>query len=74
LRELGVGTIYCVGLAYDYCVGSTAVDGAKAGFKTYLVQDATKSVSESSQMEMEARLKEAGVLLLNSDAILGKKE
>ena len=45
LKEKGVTTIYCVGLAYDYCVGSTAEDSAKEGFKTYIVMDATRSVA-----------------------------
>ena len=46
LRAKNVTKLYCVGLAYDYCVGSTAIDGAKNGFTTYLVSDATKSVSD----------------------------
>ena len=48
LDSRGVTEIYVVGLAYDYCVGSTAVDGAKNGFKTYLLTDATRSVAETS--------------------------
>ena len=45
LQAKGVKKVYCVGLAYDYCVGETAFDAAKNGFKTYLLTDATKSVS-----------------------------
>ena len=45
LQSKGVKKIFCVGLAFDYCVGSTAIDGAKNGFETYLVTDATKSVA-----------------------------
>ena len=45
-----------MGLALDYCVGSTAVDGAKHGFKTYLVTDAAKSVAAASEAEMHKRL------------------
>mmetsp|Transcript_3088 Transcript_3088/g.2073 ORF Transcript_3088/g.2073 Transcript_3088/m.2073 type:complete len:80 (+) Transcript_3088:404-643(+) len=56
LREKGVTTIYCVGLAYDYCVGSTAYDGAKLGFKTYLLTDATKSVAQESHETMDKKL------------------
>ena len=53
--------IYCVGLAFDYCVGSTAIDGAKNGFETYLVRDATRSGFESSELEMDKKLKESGI-------------
>ena len=37
LKAQGVTHITCVGLAYDYCVGSTAADGAKLGFNVSLV-------------------------------------
>ena len=67
LQTRGVTEIYCVGLAFDYCVGSTACDGAKYGFKTYLITDATKSVSPSTEAAMLERLKEAGVILVTSD-------
>ena len=32
LRSKNVTKLYIVGLAYDYCVGATAVDGAAHGF------------------------------------------
>ena len=48
LDKRGVTEIYCVGLAYDYCVGSTAEDGAKFGYKTFLVTEATRSVAQAS--------------------------
>ena len=52
----GVTKLYVVGLAYDYCVGSTAVDGQKHGFKTYLITDATKSVANPSAEAMDKRV------------------
>ena len=70
LQAKGVSKLYCVGLAYDYCVGSTAVDGAKNGFKTYLVTDATKSVAPASGETMKKRLVEAGVTEISSEHIL----
>ena len=65
LKADGITEIYCVGLAYDYCVGSTAVDGAKNGYKTYLVMDATKSVMEATAEVMKKRLDDAGVIPIN---------
>ena len=53
LRSKNVTKLFCVGLAYDYCVGSTAVDGAKNCFKTYLVSDATRSVAPPSAEAMK---------------------
>ena len=30
--------MYVVGLALDYCVGSTAIDAKKAGFNVWVVE------------------------------------
>lgn len=70
LDARGVKTIYCAGLAFDYCVGATAIDGAKLGYKTYLVTDATKSVSPQNRDMMEKRLRDAGVIFLKCDEAL----
>jgi nicotinamidase-related amidase len=59
-----------VGLAYDYCVGSTAFDAIQNGFKTYLIRDGTKSVAKDSEDKMKQRLDEAGVIEINSSDLL----
>ena len=73
LHKNGVTTVYCVGLAYDYCVGSTALCAAKKGFKTFIIKDATKSVSNRTEKLMNKKLEEEGVKLINSRDILGGK-
>ncbi len=45
LKAEGVKEIYVVGLAADYCVKFTVLDGIKEGFKTHLFIDATKAVN-----------------------------
>ena len=46
-----------MGLAYDYCVGFTALDAKTFGFTTYIVDDCTRAVSpESKVMLHEARM------------------
>ncbi|ETO21112.1 Pyrazinamidase/nicotinamidase [Reticulomyxa filosa] len=45
LKEEGVDEIYCVGLAYDYCVGFTAIDGVNLGFKAFVIKDCSASVA-----------------------------
>ena len=52
LSKRNIKTVYCVGLAYDYCVGSTAEDAAKLGYKTFVIRDATRSVSKDSESLM----------------------
>jgi nicotinamidase-related amidase len=49
LQRANIDTVYILGLAYDYCVGSTALDAVENGFKTYVIRDATKSVAKESE-------------------------
>ena len=70
LRSKNVTKLYCVGLAYDYCVGSTAHDGAKNGFKTFLITDATRAVADPSTETMRKSLADNGVTEITSDQML----
>ena len=45
LREHGIERVVIVGLATDYCVSATAIDAARLGFKTEVLQDAIASVN-----------------------------
>jgi nicotinamidase/pyrazinamidase len=68
LREWGVQRIFVGGLATDYCVKHTVIDGLKAGFAVALLGDAIRGVnltpddSEKALGEMRA----AGAVLLAS--------
>ena len=42
--------MYIVGLAYDYCVGYTALDAKAFGFNVYVVDDCTRAVSQQSKV------------------------
>src|SRR3972149_3636823 len=44
LREKGVRHIFVGGLATDYCVRQTALDGLKSGFEVTVLEDAVKGV------------------------------
>ena len=45
LRERGVERIFVGGLATDYCVKHTVLDGLKEGFKVVLLEDAIRGVN-----------------------------
>jgi nicotinamidase/pyrazinamidase len=47
LRERGIRTIYVAGLATDYCVRATALDGLEKGYEVFLIADAMKAVDVS---------------------------
>jgi len=65
LDEKGVTDIYICGLALDYCVSYTAIDSAMAGFKTCVIEDATRSISPDVN-EVLINFHEAGVALIES--------
>ena len=45
LKAKGVTEVFVCGLATDYCVKFTALDAAQMGFKTHLVEDASRGVN-----------------------------
>ena len=44
LKAKQVSHVFLVGLAGDYCVRYTALDAAKSGFATYVIQEGTRCV------------------------------
>lgn len=44
LDEREVTEVYVCGLALDYCVAYTAIDSAMEGFKTCVIEDATRAI------------------------------
>ena len=61
--------MYVCGLAFDFCVGSTALDAKKYGFETYVLQEATRSVSQETAKVMEEKLKSSNVNIVSVDTI-----
>ncbi len=70
LKARGVTSVYVVGLATDFCVAWTALDARKAGFATYVVEDATRAIDlNGSLAAAKASMRKAGVRLVESSAI-----
>ena len=69
LRNAGVTHVYLAGLAFDYCVGDTALDLCKAGFAVTVLEDATESIADASRVQVRARLLEVGVVLAASATV-----
>ena len=44
--------VYIVGLAYDFCVGYTALDAKTCGFVTYVVDDCTRYMKKEKIKKM----------------------
>ena len=70
LRERGLQRLFLCGLAYDFCVRYSAIDGANLGFETIVIQDATRPVNlPNSVAETDAALVAAGILRIASNTL-----
>mgnify|MGYP003135388797 FL=1 len=70
LRERGVVRVFVAGLATDFCVAWTALDGRRAGFEVVVVEDACRSIDLDGSLARAWRdLDAAGVGRCQSDEI-----
>ena len=72
LRSNGVKRLYVAGLATDYCVRATVLDGVSRGYEVYVCTDGVRAVNVDP-MDGEKALNEmsrAGAYLVTSDEIL----
>jgi nicotinamidase/pyrazinamidase len=75
LRARGVSTVFFVGLAYDFCVGWSALDAVKEGFEAVVLKDLTRAVNmpteggSTSVRDIEAQFDRFGVHVITSDQI-----
>ena len=67
LKGKGVSHAYVVGLAGDYCVKATAIDAAKAGFQSYVVEEGTRCVSEQDWDAAKDELQAANVKIISAN-------
>ncbi len=70
LRERGLHRLFLCGLAYDFCVRFSAIDGTALGFECLVIEDATRPVNlPNSVAETHAALAAAGVQRIQSRQI-----
>jgi nicotinamidase/pyrazinamidase len=70
-RERGLGRMFFAGLAFDFCVGFSAVDARKAGFEAVVVRDACRAIDvEGSVERMEAEFAAREVRVVTSADLL----
>lgn len=71
LHDRGIDTLYAVGLATDFCVKWSVVDGCKEGFKVYVVEDAVKGIDMDGSVDQAwEEMKEAGASPISSADLL----
>lgn len=70
LKERGVKELFVTGLATDFCVKWSILDGLEAGFKMFLVQDAVKGIDLNGSLQIALdEMKEKGAVFVTSDRI-----
>lgn len=71
LRERGLTRLFLCGLAYDFCVGYSALDARQLGFETTVMRDACRGIDlNGSVARMDAEFAVAGVRVINSTELL----
>jgi len=69
-RELlshGVTDVFCCGLALDYCVAASAMDSAKIGFSTFVIEDACRGLDLQTIASRTKEMVQQGIFIINSE-------
>jgi nicotinamidase/pyrazinamidase len=61
LHARGISSIHVVGLARDYCVRASAIDGVAEGFDVVVIDSLTRAVWPERRNETDLALERAGV-------------
>jgi nicotinamidase/pyrazinamidase len=72
LRERNITRVFLAGLAYDYCVGYSALDARCLGLPAVVIRDACRAIDlNGSVAKIEAVFAQTGVLLIESRELTG---
>ena len=64
LRERGLTRVFFAGLAYDYCVGYSALDARRLGLPAVILRDACRAIDlNGSVAQIERKFAASGVVL-----------
>lgn len=75
LRDRNITRVFLVGLAYDFCVGWSALDAVEAGFEALVVEDLSRPINAPSAngsttvRDIEARFAASKVQVIVSDLL-----
>lgn len=71
LKQRGITDLYTVGLATDFCVKWSILDGIDEGFKMHIVKDAVMGIDLDGSVEQAWKeMKEKGVKITTSGELL----
>jgi nicotinamidase/pyrazinamidase len=71
LRERSFTRVFLAGLATDFCVAWSAVDARRAGFATFVIEDACRAIDTGGSLSAGwSRMREAGVRRVTSRELM----
>lgn len=71
LKDSGIDTLYLVGLATDFCVKWSAIDGIQEGFDVYVIKDAVKGIDLNDSVATAwAEMEAAGVKIIHASELV----
>jgi nicotinamidase/pyrazinamidase len=72
LRERSLSRVFLAGLAYDFCVGWSALDARRLGLQAAVLRDACRAIDlDGSVAKIEDEFSQAGVMLIESATLFG---
>ena len=70
MKGRDIKTVFLAGLATDFCVAWSAIDARKAGFETYVIEDACRGIdAQGSLAKAWTDMTAAGVKRIQSGDI-----
>jgi nicotinamidase/pyrazinamidase len=72
LKARGLTRLFFCGLAYDYCVGFSALASVALGFKAIVLEDLTRGIASPSMASTSAAFAAAGVERISSTELASK--
>jgi nicotinamidase/pyrazinamidase len=65
LKEDKISNLVVYGIATDYCVRATALDGVAAGYKVVFIKNLSKGVAQDTSRKTIEEMKAKGIVVLN---------
>ena len=70
LTNKRITDLFFCGLAIDYCVAASALDAIKAGFMTFIIDDACRGIDETEIAKRKQELIDQGGFIVSSEQVL----
>jgi len=75
LKERGFTRLFLAGLAYDFCVGYSALDARRLGLEAVVLKDACRAIDlKGSAASMDREFAKAGIQVMETAGLADKAE